>query len=159
MPSVVSMRNWCASTYHGCAPFSCEAQRGEARAACARQAGCGHDAGVDRLEPALEAAVQRVVFDRLPVRAVRHQARPPPPSTTKHGVPAAPVAAAVAQVGVGRQVVPRRPQRVERGERRAGEAREAGRREHRVAALARARPRARRARVVGARRTRRAHRP
>ena len=25
MPSVVSMRNWCASTYHGCAPLSAEA--------------------------------------------------------------------------------------------------------------------------------------
>ena len=38
-----------------------------------RQAGAASTAGVDRLEPALEAAVQRVVFDRLPVRAVRHR--------------------------------------------------------------------------------------
>jgi hypothetical protein len=31
------------------------------------------DARRDRLEPALEAAVQRVVFERLPVRAMRRE--------------------------------------------------------------------------------------
>jgi hypothetical protein len=39
------------------------------------------DARLDRLEPALEAAVQRVVFERLPVRPMR-AARTSPPSIT-----------------------------------------------------------------------------
>ena len=30
MPSVVSMRNWCASTNHGCSPFAAEARRANA---------------------------------------------------------------------------------------------------------------------------------
>ena len=96
---------------------------------------CRQHRRVDRLEPALEAAVQGVVFDRLPVRSLRHEADVGFVDD-EAGMAAAPVAAAVAQVGVGRQLVPRRPERVELGDLGAREAGQAGRRENGAAMLA-----------------------
>ena len=133
MPSVVSMRNWCASTYQRLSALQSRREGGEReqRAAPCRS---GDDVGLDRLEPALEAAVQGVVFDRLPVRALRHESDLGAVDD-EAGVTAAPVAAAVPQVRIRRQRVPRRPQRVELDRAGAGEAREVGRREHGVAAF------------------------
>ena len=75
MPSVVSMRNWCASTNHGCARLHAEHCALSARSR-RDHTGCATHVGVHRLEPALQPAVQRVVFERLPVRAVRHLPAP-----------------------------------------------------------------------------------
>ena len=85
MPSVVSMRNWCASTNHGRAPFKRDASAANAQQDAAPR-GAASTPRIDRLEPALDAAVQRVVFDRLPVRALRRRARTSAPRRrSSHG--------------------------------------------------------------------------
>jgi len=68
--------------------------------------------------------MQRVVFERLPVRAARHRGGA---VAVDHDarVPAPPIAPAVAQVVVGRQVVPARHQRAKLSQRAAGETGEA----------------------------------
>ena len=63
MPPAVSMRNWCASTYHGCAPRRRDGAAGQRRAAASASAVAATTRAAHRLEPALDAAVQRVVFD------------------------------------------------------------------------------------------------
>jgi len=62
---------------------------------------------LDRVEPAFEAAMQRVVVGRLPVRPVRClRKRAAGKFLDEAGMAAAPVVAAIPQVRVGRQSVP-----------------------------------------------------
>src|SRR5690606_12570490 len=70
------------------------------------------DFRLDGFEPPPHAAVQGVVFTRLPVRAVRDLLEVVA-FDDKARVPPAPVAAAIAQVGVWRQAVPALAQGVE----------------------------------------------
>jgi hypothetical protein len=113
------MRNWCASTYHGAAAARRAAQLadgGDQRRPCR----LGDGGRQHRLEQAVHAAVQGVVFERLPVGAVRglRQVRA---VLHEAGVAAATVAAAVLQVVVQGQRVPARDQGIERGQRHAGQ--------------------------------------
>ena len=102
------------------------------------------DLGLDGLEPAFEAAVQRVVGRRLPVRAVR-RARERGALEILHeaGMPPRAIAAAVAQVQVLRQRVPARRERREPVRRAARRARATS------AAVSRAWPSPRSASVAG----------
>ena len=81
------------------------------------------------LEPALKAPVQGVVLHGLPVGPVRHLGHLPV-FHHKAAVTAAPVAAAIAQVRVGRQIVPERLQGLQIGRRGARPAAESGRVQH-----------------------------
>ena len=135
-------RRWCrcgtgAPRRTTAARRAATSERRERDAAGASQAGCASTAGVDRLEPALEAAMQRVVFERLPM-ARCGTCSTCAPSHDEAGMAAPAIAAAVAQVVVRRQVVPGRAQRIEARERLAGEAARTRAVEHRVAAPARA---------------------
>jgi hypothetical protein len=98
---------------------------------CGKGRRLGHGRG-HGLEPALDAAVQGVVFHRLPVGAVRHLGHLPA-LHHKTAVTAAPIAAAVTQVGVGREIVPERLQGLQIGRRSARPAAEGGGVQHRKA--------------------------
>jgi hypothetical protein len=93
---------------------------------------CADNRRLDRLEPALHAAMQRVVFDRLPVRSMRHL---PDVGPLHHeaGVAAAPVVATVSQVVIRRQVVPAAAQGQQVFQPAVGQFADALRIEHRAA--------------------------
>ena len=76
---------------------------------------CLDDGGLDRFEPALHAAVQGVVGQRLPVGAVR-RGRDAALLDYEAGVAAAPVVPAVLEVEIGRQQRPVLAQRLQIGQ-------------------------------------------
>ena len=112
---------------------NCVAQATEAREQCMpswlRQRALGHG-----FEPALNAAVQGVVFHWLPVRAMGH-GRPGARLHFETAMAPTAVVAAIEQVVVGRQIVPVARQLLELKLRRADPARQIGAAEQRKTRL------------------------
>src|SRR5690606_12804627 len=108
-----------------------------------RPGGIALDRRLDRLEPALEPAVQRVVVHRLPVGAVGGPLDAAVGQLEDVGpVAPPPVATTVTQVAVGWQALPARTQLVEKGRRHIEQAGHRRRIQPREAFLAQRRERA-----------------